>query len=205
VRVACIALAVAFSSSAQGLDAATEATLVAETYRAMEHFTCSVTFSSTDPTFGEDVSVSGGLWLSDDRFRLELGDDVYVSDGEAVWTYTAADEQVIIEDAGGDDWSQPQQFLTRFDHTFAADSAVSAGRTTRLWLSSLDRAAYVSAVEIDVRASDRLVRRAVLTTTDGQVLDYGFSSFRVDGRVDESRFKFQSPADARVVDMRVNP
>jgi outer membrane lipoprotein-sorting protein len=152
----------------------------------------------------KEEKIKGRIWLApDDRFRVNIGKETYVSDGETFRHYTAGANQLVIRDlADVDRSSLPSQILARY---VAAYPFREVGREKGLvkfgWKSDSAGARYRT-MEVDVEKKGGRIVRCVLTDNNGNVFTYLFSSTVFGEKVTKERFAFNAPKNARVVDMR---
>lgn len=76
-----------------------------------------------------DTTESFAYIASDNRYKIEICDDIYLYDGEYLYSYSPSSNQVIIE-PGSDELSRQVSFLTRLDelynsHIISPDSLYS--------------------------------------------------------------------------------
>jgi outer membrane lipoprotein-sorting protein len=59
------------------------------------------------------------LWLKGDAYRLDMGDQLLISDGKVVWKILKADKEVEISDpTSGDDALNPKNVFTMYEKGF---------------------------------------------------------------------------------------
>ena len=66
-----------------------------------------------------DESKDGILYLSKEKYRLLIANQMVVSDGETIWTYLKSDEEVMINSAGEDQETiTPTNLLTSYQKDY---------------------------------------------------------------------------------------
>lgn len=156
---------------------------------------------------GSSSRVSGELWLQDNRYRIETGEQTLVTDGTTSWVYTPATEQVIVNDVVEDPAViTPKTLFTDYAERYAVESATSERRAgaphTRLDLVPTDASAPFEAVTLWVRDADALITRLRLTDPGGSVITIDLDALEVNPSFEPGAFTF-TPSDAtEVIDLR---
>jgi outer membrane lipoprotein carrier protein len=171
---------------------------------------------------GPERVESGTLWLKKPRkMRWEYRspeEKLFVSDGQVVWFYQPAERQLRKTSLRKlDDWRSPLAFLlgkTKLENELqglskAVDqSPLGAGNTV---LRGVPRAAVqqnlagrVSEVQLEVTASDQIVR-IVLMDADGGSTEFRFAGWKENVEVSDSRFQFTPPPGVETVEGDIGP
>ncbi len=148
------------------------------------------------------------LLKKDHKYRIETEDQTVVTDGETVWSYSAANRQVLIDRFKLTDRSfSPERILGGG----AADeyAAVVKGREKAgtiecvvLHLTPRGEGSLLAGLRLWIDPSDWLVRMAELTDVNGKITTYTVSDIKLNPGLSDSRFVMQIPEGAEVVDMR---
>jgi outer membrane lipoprotein carrier protein len=171
---------------------------------------------------GPERVESGTLWLKKPRkMRWEYRspeEKLFVSDGQVVWFYQPAERQLRKTSLRKlDDWRSPLAFLlgkTKLENELqglskAVDqSPLGAGNTV---LRGVPRAVVqqnlagrVSEVQLEVTASDQIVR-IVLLDADGGSTEFRFAGWKENVEVSDSRFQFTPPPGVETVEGDIGP
>jgi outer membrane lipoprotein carrier protein len=151
----------------------------------------------------EDRS-SGEVWLQrPQRFRWEYGGDfpeVVVADGERVWIYDEALEQVTVEDQSAGELASPLTLLTdpgRLDEQFAVREA---GETYGLQLLELRAHSEENDFErILLGLRNGALELMIMEDAFGLRTELRFHDVERNPAVDETRFSFTPPEGVDVV------
>jgi outer membrane lipoprotein carrier protein len=150
----------------------------------------------------------GTLYLKKEhKYRIETEDQIVVTDGETVWSYSAANRQVLIDRFKPSDRSfSPERILGGASDDYAAtvigrEKAVNT-ECVVLKLVPRGEGSLVSSLRLWVDPSEWLVRMAELTDVNGKVTTYTVSDIKLNPGLSDSRFVLQIPEGAEVVDMR---
>ena len=141
------------------------------------------------------------------KYRVELEQQTIVTDGVTVWSYSAAQQQVLVDRFEQDERSlSPDRILSGE----AADLAPALiGReklgkmeTVVLKLTPRDETALLKWLKLWVSESDWLVRKAELVDLNGKETVYQVLDIKVNAGIPDAQFTFVAPAGVEVVDLR---
>jgi chaperone LolA len=136
------------------------------------------------------------------KYRVELEQQTIVTDGVTVWSYSAAQQQVLVDRFEQDERSlSPDRILSGE----AADLApVLIGReklgkteTVVLKLTPRDETALLKWLKLWVSESDWLVRKAELVDLNGKETVYQVLEIRVNAGIPDAQFTFVAPRRRR--------
>jgi outer membrane lipoprotein carrier protein len=150
----------------------------------------------------------GTLYLKKEhKYRIETEDQTVVTDGETVWSYSAANKQVLIDRFKPSDRSfSPERILGGNTEEFTAAvrgrEKVAGTECVVLNLSPRGEGSLVATLRLWVDESEWLVRMAEITDVNGKVTNYTVSDIKLNPGLGDSRFVMQIPEGAEVVDMR---
>ncbi|MEL6345730.1 MAG: outer membrane lipoprotein chaperone LolA [Myxococcota bacterium] len=132
-----------------------------------------------------------------------------VADGQKIWIYTPADNQVIVTpDVGGasnptsdlmgllTDLSQVNQY---FDVKTTEDGDTT-GHTLQLTPTDDELKAQIQTLQLTLSRDEYLLQKMVMTDAFGQVTTLEFSNVNLKAQIDDARFTFQVPDGATVID-----
>lgn len=150
----------------------------------------------------------GTLYLKKEhKYRIETEDQTVVTDGETVWSYSAASRQVLIDRFKLNDRSfSPERILGGSTDEYSATlrGREKAGNTECIVLRLVPRGegSLVSSLRLWIDPSEYLVRMAEITDVNGKVTTYTVLDIKLNPGLSDSRFVMQIPEGAEVVDMR---
>ena len=146
----------------------------------------------------EDSS-GGEVWMSrPQRFRWEYGGEfpeVVVADGERVWIYDVALEQVTVKDQSAAAADSPLNLLTepsRLDEQFEVREAGDASGLQLLELRSRDRESGFERILLGLR--NGILALMIMEDAFGLRTELRFEEIRRNPALDEALFRFQPPA-----------
>jgi outer membrane lipoprotein carrier protein len=150
----------------------------------------------------------GTLYLKKEhKYRIETDDQIVVTNGETVWSYSVPNRQVLIDRFKPSDRSfSPERILGGATDDYAATvrGREKSGNTECIVLNLLPKgeASLVKSLRLWIDPSEWLVRTAELTDVNGKVTTYTVSDITLNPGLSDSRFVLQIPEGAEVVDMR---
>jgi len=141
------------------------------------------------------------------KYRIEFEHQVIVTDGETVWSYSASQQQVLVDRFKMDERSLSPDRVLRGE---AGDlAAVVLGKeklgkhdTVVLKLTPREESSLIKTLKLWVSESDWLVRKAEMVDLNGKETTYTVTDIRVNPGLEDTRFTFTAPEGVEVVDLR---
>jgi outer membrane lipoprotein carrier protein len=155
-----------------------------------------------------EQEVSGTLQFKKaNKYRVEFEGQLVVTNGETVWSYSAQNNQVLIDKFKLDERSlSPERILTAapddFSATLLGREKTAHGDEISLKLTPRDPANLLKSMKLWVNDSDWLIRKAEVVDQHGKVTTYQVNSFKTNIGIPDSRFIYQVPVGVEVVDLR---
>ncbi|MCU0990181.1 MAG: outer membrane lipoprotein chaperone LolA [Xanthomonadales bacterium] len=147
---------------------------------------------------------SGEVWLQrPQRFRWEYGGDfpeVVVADGERLWIYDEALEQVTVEDQTAGELASPLTLLTdpgRLDEQFAVSEAGEADGLHLLELRAHSAESDFERILLGLR--DNALELMIMEDAFGLRTELHFRDVERNPTVDPARFTFTPPEGVDVI------
>jgi outer membrane lipoprotein-sorting protein len=156
-----------------------------------------------------DERRSGELLIAPgDRFRVTLGNEVFVSDGRTFWQYSERNKQVAVRNFSDiDPATLPSRFLTSFLSNRAfTETGRSGGNVELAWRCGGDGAINdgYSAINATVEERTGVIRTLRLVDRHENVHTYTFRRTTFDRPPRDDVFQFRVPRGVEVIDMREN-
>ncbi len=150
---------------------------------------------------------TGRLQVRGDAFRMTLGEQTLVTDGTTLWSYSPADEQVVVQDydARQQGFSIGQLFtdyLRVFRAVGATRATIDGVRHDVLTLRPRDAGSSVRDATVYVRSSDAIPTRVRVRDTNGALHAFDLSRVQLNQSLPASTFTFAAPRGTEVVDLR---
>ncbi len=155
-----------------------------------------------------EATSSGTLQIKKPKkYRLEMGDQIVVTDGVTVWSYSKPLNQVLIDKYKEDERSLTPDHLLMgtsggYTPVLVGTDRLGKTETKILKLTPQDEQSMVSSVRLWVDDHDWTVRQVEVTDVNGKLTTYTVQQLKINTGIAESRFSFQPPEGAEVVDLR---
>ena len=158
-------------------------------------------YSDTEETF------EGTVILDGDRYRVEAGQNTFVTDGKVTWIYDTAKNQVLINDYVEDEtaFSLNDFFFESnrdFELTSTETETVDGEAHLVLHLTPKRDDAFFSDVTIWMRERDDLATRLEVLDVNGTKMAFRLDNIELNPPVDDEMFTFTPPEGTEVVDLR---
>ena len=138
-----------------------------------------------------------------DRFRITIGSETFVSNGETFWQYSPKTNQVVVKRlADVDRTALPSRILDRSIAEYPFREVERKKDLVQLaWKSDSADAPY-SHIVVWVQEEAGTISRCVMTDRNDNTFTYVFSATTIGKNIPRERFEFEQPKSARIVDMR---
>jgi outer membrane lipoprotein-sorting protein len=152
--------------------------------------------------------VSGLLQMKKgNRYRVETDEMVVVTDGETVWSYSRANNQVLIDHFKMDDRGfSPERILSAapgdFTPTLIGRDRIGPYETYVLKLIPPGEPGFVRSMKLWISESDYLTRKVEMIDANGKETTYQVNDLRINAGLADARFSYTAPEGADVVDLR---
>ena len=159
-------------------------------------------FSNIEQTF------SGTLTMKKpNRYRVESEHQTLVTDGSAVWSFSPANKQVLVDRYKENHNSlSPEKFLlnlpAQYYSTLLKTEKIGNADAFVLKLVPKDDQSFITSVKMWVESGSWLVRRVLIVDMNDTETDYTITDMKLNTRVPDSLFSFTPPAGTEVVDLR---
>jgi outer membrane lipoprotein carrier protein len=174
-----------------------------ETNDAVIHFTQTVVL----PISKLSKTTKGVLYFKKgNKYKIESGDNVIVTDGKTIWTYNPTSGQVIVDNYRDDkNTIDPNKFLFNIPSDYYV-VLLNAKRTDRdtaytLRLTPKSDGSFIRSITIVV-AGNWAVRSAEVHDINDNKYTYTVNDLKVNSGLPDSEFEFVPPKGARIVDLR---
>lgn len=138
-----------------------------------------------------------------DRFRITLGSETFVSNGETFWQYSPTTNQVVVKRlADVDRTALPSRILDRSIAGYPFREVERKKDLVRLAWKSDSAGAPYSHIVVWVQETDGTISRCVMTDRNENTFTYVFSATTFGKNISKERFEFELPKNARIIDMR---
>jgi chaperone LolA len=159
---------------------------------------------------GTQDQMSGTFWLRKPRgFRIETPTQTVVTDGETVWSYSPATQQVILNDYRAESMPlRPDNFLFDFPDeervTYVGDEELAGDDFHVIELVPQDSTLGIASMKVWVSPETWLARKAEYHSRDGNVTRYFLRNIEVNPSLSDETFQFTPPPRTETLDFRAD-
>jgi outer membrane lipoprotein carrier protein len=161
----------------------------------------SAKFTQTVSTgdFFDDEKVEGTLIMNYPRqFRIDTREQVIVSDGDTLWSYSAENRQVTVEAVSKSKESiTPADYLFNFKQNYNLDydstDVIDKVKVRRLSLRSKSQDQYVRSMKVYINSSTFQIRRVVYRDLNDNKITLDFSDWKMGIKTTRDQFRFKPP------------
>lgn len=152
-------------------------------------------------------TIKGTLYLKKgNKYRIETGDKVMVTDGKTSWIYMPGSKQVIIDNFRNDkNTVTPDKFLLDVPSDYFAvllsTQKTAKGNVYTLRLTPKSDNSFIRSIKIVVNA-DWTVHSAEVSDMNDTRYTYIVDNLKTNSGLPDSEFEFTPPKDAQLVDLR---
>lgn len=204
--IICLFLLCAF---VQAADKETEKLLdkVQKTYEKLDNVCADFSQTFFWKLTGERQVVTGHICAKGgDKFKIETPEQLIVTDGSVLWTLNKMNNQVIIDRAENAANDNPfiknfmQKYIAEYDARTLQDQ--SDNQSTCILLSSKSGEHFVPQLWLWVDNKSNLINKIVQQDINDNTTTFEMSKIDLNIKLAGSDFKFKSPENADVIDMR---
>ncbi len=195
----------AFPQSKKAKAIIKEITEKTQSYKSVEF---EFTFTYEDPSNGDDVSESGKLIISGDKYILDIEGQKVICDGKTIWTYIEDAWEVQINSIEEDDGSiTPSKLLTTYNEEYKArlvkEFKKDGAQYQKIELKPQEGKKWVK-LEVIVNADEMQFSEISIFDKNGGKIHYKIDTFTPDINITDDDFIFNTEdyPDVEVVDMR---
>ncbi len=152
-------------------------------------------------------TIKGALYLKKgNKYRIETGDKVMVTDGKTSWIYMPGSKQVIIDNFRDDkNTVTPDKFLLDVPSDYFAvllsTQKTDKGNVYTLRLTPKSDNSFIRSIKIVVNA-DWTVHSAEVSDMNDTRYTYIVDNLKTNSDLPDSEFEFTPPKGAQIVDLR---
>jgi outer membrane lipoprotein carrier protein len=141
------------------------------------------------------------------KYRIELEDQVIVTDGSSVWSYVRSNQQVIVDRYREDPQAfTPDKLLVNVPERYTSEIIGSErlhGRPlTVVKMIPRDPKSQARWLKIWVDEDAALMRQVQLLDISDNLTTYSIDSLSLNTGVTDAQFRYDAPAGVEVIDLR---
>ena len=195
-------------AAATAEDAQDVLTRVRKKYDSITDATLAFSQDVRFPLAGINQRLEGRLLLKKtNKYRVELDGQTIVTNGQTVWSYAAATNQVLIDRFKLNERTlSPERLLTTAPDEYASSvvgkEKVASTETIVLLLTPRSESSSVKSLKLWVDEGTSLVKQVLLVDVNSRETQYTVRDIDINKGLEDSRFVFDIPEGVEVVDLR---
>lgn len=147
------------------------------------------------------------LFKKPNKYRVEFENQLIVTNGVTVWSYSEQNNQVLIDKFKLKERSlSPERILTAapedYNATLVGREKAPRGEAIVLKLIPRDPSSLIKSMKLWVHEADWLIHRVEILDQHGKETTYRVSSFKTNIGIADTSFVYRVPAGVDVVDLR---
>jgi outer membrane lipoprotein-sorting protein len=171
---------------------------LSEKARTYDSVLATYTSTLTDKVADFEAVQDGTIRISGDKYHLDLGDYVVISNGTTVWTYDVAMHECMVDDAEelAADGMDPSKLFTIWEDDFKSEDKGTAdidGRKVRvihLYPNKADEKPFHT-IQLYIDESKLEMVRAVVKGREGSDVTYDVKTFNPGATISPTIFSFR--------------
>ncbi|AYA36555.1 outer membrane lipoprotein carrier protein LolA [Hymenobacter oligotrophus] len=178
-------------------------------YQAMKAFRASFTQTLENQSAKVKENMNGDIIVSGPKFRLKLNGQEVINNGQTMWTYMKAENEVNISDYDPEDQEiSPSQIYTLYKkgykYAYAGETVEGGVPCDVIELSPEDHNNQVYKVRLNVSKKDKSVKSWKMFKKNGNRYTFAIKKFEPNPPVDATTFNFDKAKykGVKVVDLR---
>ena len=196
------------SSVDQSVDASEKlASTVEEKYRSIKDLSTNFTRTLKSEIFEAEKKTKGKMYLKNpDKFRIETKDEVIVTDGKFLWSYSEQNEQVIKSKLDrSKNVFKPNQYLSNFREEYKArltgDEKIDKTKCYKLTLTPKKEDLFITKMTIWVDKRNLLAKKIEYMDVNDNQITLLFDHIKTDVGIKDSKFVFNAPEGVEELDL----
>lgn len=191
------AFVLGFGAMALAQDAATLLNKLSEEAKAYGSIEATYTSTMVDRVSDFEATQTGTIYVEGDKYNLDIGDYVIISDGVTIWTYDPAVNDCYIDDADimAEEGMDPSKLFTIWEDDFKSEwkgnATVKGQNLVQINLYPLDAESKpFHTIQLFIDESALQLKRAIVKGREGTDVTYDVASFKPRATVPTNTFTF---------------
>lgn len=156
--------------------------------------------------FKEVKPIKGVIYLKQpDKFRMESSEEIIVSDGQVVWTYTKELQQVTKQKVQSGQEFNFLSFLedmqVKYEAKLLGVEKVQVAECKKILLTPKEKGTDFEKLTLWVDGKSNLIRKMELQDLTENQTRFWFTEIKINPRLPKSRFEFKPPGKTELIDL----
>lgn len=182
---------------------------MSDKYQEIGSFVSDFSYSMENPTQAINEDFSGEILVQGDKYRLNMGGQEIINNGETVWTYLEEVNEVNIDNynpAEGD--ISPTQIYNAykrgFKYVYLEDLQEGQESFNVIDLLPENNDNQFFRIRLNISEEDKTLKKWQIYDKNGTIYTYKISNFNPDAEISDQAFSFDSSKykNVEVVDLR---
>jgi len=182
---------------------------MSEKYQQIGSFESDFSYSMENPTQSISEDFEGEIIVEGDKYRLNMGGQEIINDGETVWTYLEEVNEVNIDDYDPSEGDiSPTQIYNAYKRGFKylyLEDQTENGRTFHVIdLIPENNDNQFFKIRLHISEDDKTLKKWQIFDKNGTIYTYEISNFNPDAEIESGVFSFDTKKyrNVEVVDLR---
>jgi chaperone LolA len=196
-----------FSSVAFAITSEELAQQVEKKYKSLLDLSLDFTKVVKSEIFENQRKIKGKMYFKNpDKFRTETEDEITVTDGVFLWTYSKENEQVIKDSLDrSENLFKPNQYLSNFRSEYKTEllgeEKVDKVKCYKLQLIPKNEDLFITKMTIWIDKKSLLARKLEYQDSNDNDITLIFDHIKINQRIDDSKFIFKAPPGVEELDL----
>ena len=180
---------------------------VEEKYKSIKDLSMNFTKTLKSEIFETQKKTKGKMYLKNpDKFRIETKDEVIVTDGKFLWTYSEQNEQVIKSRLDrSKNIFKPNQYLSNFRKEYKAkltgEEKIDKTKCYKLVLTPKKEELFITKMIIWIDKKSLLAKKLEYQDSNDNQITLVFDHIKINKGIKDSKFVFKAPEGVEELDL----
>ncbi len=173
-----------------------------------QNFEAELSYTMVNTEMNIDEKKTGKIYVSGDKYRIEMPGQIIISDGKTLWTYLEDSQEVMVSNLEDNDESiSPTTILTSYnkdyDARFDKDATYKNSNLKQIILKP-SKGKNFEKMSVLVNSKNMTLENFSVYDQNGNVFTYHIVDLKPNVKLPEDTFTFDTKKypDVEVVDMR---
>ncbi|MCF8217837.1 MAG: outer membrane lipoprotein carrier protein LolA [Bacteroidales bacterium] len=150
---------------------------------------------------------SGSAWIKDDMYRINIQDQIIISDGETVWSFLPGSKEVQVASAKENAENNPLKVLSDWEEKYRSKyirTETIAGNTIDIIDLVPKEGKSFFKVRVRINQKNHQLVSSTVYDKNSTTYTYIIEEFKTNNNLPDSKFKFSKSnhPDVEVIDLR---
>jgi len=173
-----------------------------------KNFEADLSYTMVNTEMNIDEKKTGKIYVSDDKYRIEMSGQIIISDGKTLWTYLEDSQEVMVSNIEDNDESiSPTKILTSYNKDYDArfdKGATYKNSNLKLLVLKPSEGKNFEKMSVLINKKKMMLENFSVYDQNGNVFTYHIIDLKPNVELPADTFTFDPKKypDVEVVDMR---